>query len=195
MKLNNKGFTLIELLATMLVLGILMAMVIPNIIGISTQNKIATYAEDAKRFKNSVEYMLRSDSTLIRPKENGECVIVNLKYVNGSDADFDNPPYGGKYDMNSSYVVMSKEDKRYKYYVQLIEDLPGNDGMRGIKLIEATRLDGDGYLDDDVLWENSGLPEEMKIKTLADGNLHVWTKNYVADNTGCTTARRLYFQY
>lgn len=194
MKLNSKGFTLIELLATMLVLGILMAMVIPNIMGISTQNKTATYAEDAKRFKNSVEYMLRSDSSLVKPKVNGECVVVNLKYVNGFDTDYDNPPYGGSYKIDASYVVMSKENKRYKYYVQLIEDLPEDDGMRGFKLMEATELDGDGYLDDGVLWEDTTLPTEMTLNIMDDGNLLSLSSNYITTNTGCSNIIKLYFE-
>ena len=39
MKLKNRGFTLVELLAMLVVLGILMAVTIPNITGILNQSK------------------------------------------------------------------------------------------------------------------------------------------------------------
>lgn len=141
--LNNKGFTLVELLAVFVVLGVLMAVTIPNIVGITTANKLQTYAEDAKKFKNSVEYSFRGDSTIEKPSANNECIIANLKYVAGSE--FDNPPYGGKYMMNYSYVIMTKINKQYKYYVQLVEELPDGEGYRGIKLKEYSRLDGEKY--------------------------------------------------
>lgn len=146
MKLNNKGFTLVELLAVFVVLGVLMAVTIPNIVGITETNKLQNYAEDAKKFKNSVEYRFRGDSTIEKPQVNGDCIIANLKYVAGSE--FDSPPYGGEYMMNQSFVVMAKKDNQYKYYVQLIEDLPGDEGYRGVKLKDNTRLDAEKFQDE-----------------------------------------------
>ena len=145
--LNNRGYTLVELLATMIILGVLLAVTIPNISGISTQNKMTAYAEDAKKFKSTAEYMFRGDSTVKKPEVNKHCVIVNLKYVHGND--FDNPPYGGQYDMNNSFVVMVKKDNRYKYYVQLVEkfSVDGGDNFRGFSLIEYEKLEGSKYLD------------------------------------------------
>lgn len=146
MRLNNNGFTLVELLAVFVVLGVLMAVTIPNIVGISEVNKLQNYAEDVKKFKNSVEYRFRGDSTIEKPQVNGECIIANLRYVAGSE--FDNPPYGGEYMMDQSFVVMAKVDNQYKYYVQLIEDLPGDEGYRGVKLKDNVRLDAEKFQDE-----------------------------------------------
>lgn len=162
---NNKGFTLIELLAVFVVLGVLLGVTIPNIIGITEANKIQTYADDAKRFKNAVEYAFRGDDTIILPKEAGDCIIANLNYVAGSE--FNKPPYGGKYLTDRSVVVMRmvkvKEDGTiladsastgynltYKYYVQLIEEFSqanNTKGYRGIHLKDYQKLEGDKYLD------------------------------------------------
>ena len=145
--MNNKGYTLVELLATMVILGILMAVTIPNISGISTQNKITKYAEDAKKFKNTAEYMFRGDDTVVKPVNNKECLIVNLRYVHGNE--YDDPPYGGSYDMDNSFVVMVKSNRRYEYYVQLVEKFTadGMDNYRGFSLLKYSELESDTYLD------------------------------------------------
>ena len=145
--MNNKGYTLVELLATMVILGILMAVTIPNISGISTQNKITKYAEDAKKFKNTAEYMFRGDDTVVKPVNNKECLIVNLRYVHGNE--YDDPPYGGSYDMDNSVVVMVKSNRRYEYYVQLVEKFTadGVDNYRGFSLLKYSELESDTYLD------------------------------------------------
>lgn len=44
---NNKGFTLVEILAMLLVLGIIVAITIPNITGILSGQKENVYIEDA----------------------------------------------------------------------------------------------------------------------------------------------------
>ena len=139
--MNNKGFTLIELLATLLIIGVVMGITIPNITGIFNQGKITTYAEDAKKMKTSAEYLFRGDTSITRPNANGDCVAISLKYL---DNDEFKPPYGGIYLETESFIVIKKQDKRYYYYVQLVESLPDG-GYRGFKLIESTRLDGDGY--------------------------------------------------
>ncbi len=159
MKVNNKGFTLIELMAVFVVLGVLMAVTIPNIVGIRTANRQQTYSQDAKKFKNSVEYRFRGDNTIEKPENENECIIANLKYVAGSE--YDNPPYGGVYLMDYSYVIMVKKNKRYQYYVQLVEGVkynPGGvnddakfcaeEGCRGINLDLVTNLDGEKYQDE-----------------------------------------------
>ena len=144
--MNNKGFTLIELLGVMVILGMVMAVIIPNVSGISTQNKITTYAEDAKKFKSTVEYMLRGDDTVLKPKINNHCVLVDLKYVHGSE--YDNPPYGGEYLMDKSFVLMTKVNNRYVYFIQLIEKY-NSDGTyyyKGFKLMEYSNLESTNYL-------------------------------------------------
>ncbi len=158
--MNKKGFTLIELLAVFVILGVLLGVTIPNIIGITEANRIQTYADDSKKFKNSVEYAFRGDDTIILPSEENDCIIANLKYISG--AEFDKPPYGGKYLMDDSYVVMKLVKEKdgsgsatkyftYKYYVQLVEEFTqgdGSKGYRGVRLKDYQKLEGDKYHDE-----------------------------------------------
>ena len=169
--LNNKGYTLVELLATMTILGVLLAVTIPNISGISTQNKMTAYAEDAKKFKNTAEYMFRGDDTVIKPQEDKHCIMINLRYVHGSD--YDNPPYGGAYDMDNSFVVMVKYNKRYMYYVQLVEKFTsdGVDNYRGVSLREYSELEGGKYLD----CISEGVDMTPFVQVYFPGGVNVWT--------------------
>ena len=48
-KKNSNGFTLVELLATMVILGILMAIALPNVVGVLNNNRNKTYVADAKK--------------------------------------------------------------------------------------------------------------------------------------------------
>ena len=41
--MNERGFTLVELMATILIIGVVMAVTIPNVTGIFNQGKITTY--------------------------------------------------------------------------------------------------------------------------------------------------------
>lgn len=165
--LNNKGYTLVELLATMIILGIMLAVTIPNISGISTQNKMTAYAEDAKKFKNTAEYMFRGDDTVTKPQGNEHCVMVNLKYLH--DNEFDTAPYGGHYDMQNSFVVMAKINKRYKYFVQLVEKFQADgDNFRGFSLIDYTNLEGSKYLDN--VSEGVNMSPFVKVYTSSSDN-------------------------
>ena len=156
--LNKKGFTLVELLAMMVILGILMAVTIPNIVGIAEANKKQAYAEDALKFKNIVEYKLRVDEDYIKPNDVEQCVVVSLTHLvadeNGvvdlEGTEFENAPYGGDYLVDYSYVVMKKEKDAegkyyYKYYVQLVEYK--DPYYKGVKLREYTDLESSKYLD------------------------------------------------
>lgn len=197
MRLNSKGFTLVELLAVMVVIGVVMAVAIPNIVGISTQNKITAYAEDAKKFKNSAEYMLRGDDTIKKPENNGQCVLVNLRYLHGNE--YDNPPYGGEYLMDHSFVVMVKKNRQYKYYVQLIEKFDNTsstitDYYRGFILIDSVNLEGDKYLTrlTELELATSQLNYRfVNLKTYKDNETQLINK--IRTTTGCTDVVAVYF--
>ena len=198
MKINNKGFTLVELLAVMVILGVVMAVTIPNIVGISNRNKITTYAEDAKKFKNTAEYMFRGDDTIIKPQNNGECSVVNLGYLHENE--FDNPPYGGRYLMDHSIVVMVKKNNQYKYYVQLIEMFQEKEGAsyttyyRGFKLLDYAQLEGDKYLNQ--LTEKSaanGTADSLFVNLKTYKSNKTGLKSKITSVTGCTSVVAIYY--
>lgn len=116
--MNHKGFTLIELLATMAVLAVLMLLAIPNVIGVVQKNKNNAYIEDAKKLVTLAEYKINSDPN-VKPTK-GKSVCLYMEYLDLSN-ELDEPPNGGKYDRNNSYVHVTKQEGELKYKVQLIE--------------------------------------------------------------------------
>ena len=153
-KMNRNGFTLVELLATLVILGLLMGVAAPNILGVISKNRNITYVEDAQKLVSRAEYVLRSDPKITKPA-NGSCVGFTLGYLDNSE--FHNTPYGGKYYANYSLVIVHRQLGEYKYYVQLVEALPKKKGSnndseegsgegkantsdRGIELIDVDTL-------------------------------------------------------
>lgn len=120
---NNKGFTLVELLGSMVILGLLMIMVVPNIVGILSKNKEKTYKEDAKKLVEVAKYKISMGKDVKPPNGNNKCVVMGLGYLDNSE--FANPPNGGCYDVTRSFVVVKLENHHYVYYVQLVEYFEG----------------------------------------------------------------------
>lgn len=140
-KVNKKGFTLVELLATLVILGLLTVIAAPNIIGILTNTKLNTYISDANKLQTLAEYKFRSDSKITRPQD-GECIVLTMNYLGTSE--FKNPPYGGTYSTDKSFVVIkgeknAQEALEYKYYVQIMEDVKANE-YGGIPVIIKSEI-------------------------------------------------------
>lgn len=135
--MNNKsGFTLVELLVSLVLLGVLMAITIPNIIGIVEQNKNNAYVEDSEKMLSSAKYKMASND--IKKPSVGKCIIMTLGYLDTND-DYKNTPNDGVYDKGKSFVVIKRESSRYDYYVRL-EEKSKNNELRGIKLISENNL-------------------------------------------------------
>lgn len=134
--MKNKGFTLIELLATVVILGIIMVIAVPNVTGILQKNRAKSYYEDAKKLVTLAEYKMRGDSSVTRPTGD-QCLVMNLYYLDNSE--FDNAPNGGEYDKTGSFVVIKKAVSSYKYYVRLLEGVTAS-SYTGISFMESSDL-------------------------------------------------------
>lgn len=139
---NSKGFTLIELLVTMVILGIIMVVAVPNVMGILNNSRANTYVEDAKKFLSLAEYKFRGTSSITRPSKGNKCIIMSLKYLDNSE--FENAPNNGSYDKNNSYVVITNTGigsgkNNYVYYVNLVENVDGS-SVRGIPVSSYSTL-------------------------------------------------------
>ncbi len=114
---NNKGFTLVELLAVVAILGIIMAVTIPNILGFLDRNERTTYIEDAKKMIAVAESEYRSNTSL-----SGNVILLRLSDLDSVDV-IDGPK-GNPYDVNNSYVILYDEPGgvvEYQYFVSLFE--------------------------------------------------------------------------
>lgn len=139
--MKREGFTLVELLAMLVVLGILMAVAIPNITGILRNNKLNVIKSDAIKMVDTAKIKM---SNLKEDKlpNNGECVVFALNYLNDSE-DINTGPNGGEYLKFESFVVVKKiptslKTSKYEYYVRLVENIKG--GGFGINLANISLL-------------------------------------------------------
>ncbi len=136
MKKKN-GFTLVELLAMLVVLGILMAVTIPNITGILGNSRLNKTKNDATQIVETAKNRVAKDSSIPKPKAN-ECLILTLNFLDDNE-EFTTGANGGKYHEFESFVLYTREENKYKYYIRLLEEEDGS--YAGIPLRDSTIID------------------------------------------------------
>lgn len=157
MRRNNRGFTLIELLAAVVILGILIGVSVPAIVRLFDSSKNKMYISDAKKLLAQAEYKMKASGTVIEKPDDGDCIIMSMLYLDNSD--FENPPGEGKYEKESSYVVIKNINGDLEYSVTVVEKLKGKNGYKGVDLIKQVDLNSNAkasshvvkFNDDDVL--------------------------------------------
>ena len=122
--MKQKGFTLVELLAMMVVLGVIMAVTIPNISGIVKGNKEEIGVEDANKIVNAAQQKI-STKKASYPSGTNACIVMTMEFVD-SNGDFKKGANDYPYDKGESYVVVKKVSvgsgtSKYKYYFRLAE--------------------------------------------------------------------------
>lgn len=142
---NEAGFTLVELLAAMVILALLTAIAVPNVLKMLNKSRSETYINDAQRLISTAENQYKKDTKITKLKNNGECIIMGLSYLDNGT--FDETPYGGSYDRARSYVLIKKENLNYVYYARLLEEID-DDGLRGVVIASSDQLvEKDAYSD------------------------------------------------
>lgn len=114
--MNKRGFTLVELIATIVILGVIMMIAIPNVLSIIEKNKQDDFIETAKLLISEAEYKVRGDTSIELPKDDNHSIIITLNYLNSNN--FNESPYEYPYDA-MSFVLIAKEGSNYNYYVHL----------------------------------------------------------------------------
>lgn len=137
MKINNKGFTLVELLGVFVILGIIMLVAIPNVMGILDRNKKNTFVEHAKEMIALTEYKMASDNTIAKVGVD-RVIIFTLRNLDSDD--IKTSVNGIEYDEKQSFVVVYNSPIiGRQYYVSLREQSNSNKQM-GLELISQADL-------------------------------------------------------
>lgn len=182
---DKKGFTLVELLATIVILGIIMVIAVPNVMGILSRNRSNTYVEDAKKLATLAEYQVRSNGNVIQKPATNQCIVLTLSYLD--NAEFEDPPYGGEYLKNISFVVVKKEGNELKYYVQLFEKYKGT--YRGVPLVESSKLVEDGAVNKFV--NNASKSDATSVSSLTTDNFMTFANKFDSRFT-CASVNTVY---
>ena len=163
---NNKGFTLVELLAMLVVLGILMAITVPNISGILSQQKETAFIEDASKLINTAKMKMSTDREIKRPA-NGNCIVFSMTYLDKA-AEMKISADGGTYIREDSYVLVSRSGSKIDYTVRLVETTKCGD-VYGIDAepLEILEKEGTSLLDiRDLEGYNLNIATPDSIKTM-----------------------------
>lgn len=164
---NNKGFTLVEILAVIAILGVLSVLVVPRIFGLVTDSRKNIYVQDAKKLISQARYTMNAKSVKIEKPEDGECIVFSMKYLSVSD--FQNPPNGGNYLTEGSFVVVKNVGGEFIYSAMIVEKTKDQDFMGiglsteddlnekgAVRLVQTFEPEEVGYVDETISNLNGG---------------------------------------
>ena len=198
--MKKNGFTLVELLAMLVVLGIVIAIAIPNISGMLQNQKLGIIKGDAMSMVEAAKAKAGKERFMLKPK-NDECVLFSLNYLDEND-NIVNGPNGGKYDKFDSIVLYTRKGSKYVYYVRLVEVYKGK--RIGIHLLESSEIgllqtkdiieveDNIGILKTDKLAEVNAKIDNFGSINLLCGN-RPFIKQYYSGGNYCTIQNGTYF--
>ena len=163
---------MIELLATIVILGIIMIVAVPNVTGIIYRNRSNTYVEDAKKMVTLADYAIRgSNNNIVNPAD-GNCIAFSLHYLDNDE--FEEPQKdGGGYQKNDSFVVVKKEGTKLVYYDQIVEEFKST--YRRVRFTTSSSLNQEGAANKLVVNFDSG---NMKGLPSATGDVLNYVKNF-----------------
>lgn len=120
--MNRNGFTLIELLAVIVVIGLIMLIAVPNIVGLSTGVRKDQMLDDAKKLISMAKYKVNTDADIRTftktPMCNGTSCTLSFELLN-ANGDITNDPDGGSY-MTGSQVIYRTTSGTVDYCITLI---------------------------------------------------------------------------
>ena len=160
MKKNIKGFTLVELLATIVIIGILAVVSVPMIMRLIDNSRDKTYISDAKKLISQADSEIRTNNVTLEIPDEGNCIIVSLVYLD--NVAFDNPPHGGKYQKENSFVVIKNlGNDKLEYSVVLVEKYKNN--YKGVKLTKEEDLNSKDATKNIVSYDTTSLVNASNV--------------------------------
>ena len=164
--MNKKGFTLVELIAMLVVMGVIMAIAIPNISGIVKSNRESIAVEDVNKMIGNSKQKMETGRAKYPKKD--ECVVMSLKFLDNNN-DFKKGVNDGDYDTEESVIIVAKKalsagssTTEYKYFVRLVE-------VKSSQTYVVDFVDYDAYSKEPTKYssklKNFNDAEKLKLKT------------------------------
>lgn len=120
--MRRNGFTLIELLAVIVVIGLIMMIAVPNIVGLSTGVRKDQFLNDAKKLISLAKYRVNTDIEIRSLSKEDICdgtsCVLTLSMLN-SNGDIGNDPDSGT-NYESGSVIYQLNDGVEEYCVTLV---------------------------------------------------------------------------
>lgn len=115
----KKGFTLAELLGVLVVLALIAMITFPVVTNSLSSSKIKLCDAQLKQIENAAR-AYGADHLEILPANSGDTYNVTLATLSSEgyiDSKIENPVTGKKFNANSVYVTITRENKKYTYEI------------------------------------------------------------------------------
>ena len=154
---NKKGFTLIELLAVIVILGILLAIAIPNVSKYINSSRKDTFITNVQSYtKAARQESISLSNSYQLPVNTDDAIVITFHALEKAiESGGKTSPYGGTWwtdsNENLSYVVIvnggTADNPDYKYYVAAIDS-------KGYAIGDPDTTSSSAILDKDLKQKN-----------------------------------------
>ncbi len=117
--MNKKGFTLIELLAALIIMGLLVVIIVPNVTNIINENRDKVYDRQIENIIKSAKTWGADNIGVLPTTNNGSVKVTLGQLQQGGYAkkDLENPKTEELFDENSTYVIITNINGTLHYEV------------------------------------------------------------------------------
>lgn len=123
--MKNKGFTLAELLGVIIILSLITMITVPAITNSLQNYKVKLCNTQLKEIESAARVWASDGNNLLKlPSENEQSITVTLNTLSEYgyiDAPISNPVTNENFDLESTYVTITKNGKKYIYDVHYDE--------------------------------------------------------------------------
>ncbi|MGI6325334.1 MAG: type II secretion system protein [Bacilli bacterium] len=129
--MKKRGFTLVELLAVIVILAVILAIAVPNVLGIIENTRKESFAANGKMMANAAKTIMASEPKYV-PSGPGKGRVIPWSALNLENIDKDVD--GGDYVGANSYVAVVNDNGTHRYFITL------QGSKRAINLKENTDI-------------------------------------------------------
>lgn len=117
--MNRKGFTLIELLGAIIIMGIILVIVVPNVKDVLNENRNKAYDRQIDGIIESAKVWGSKNISKLPTKNNDTINVTLLELQQSGDAEKDliNPKTEQVFDVNTTYVTITNVNGILNYEV------------------------------------------------------------------------------
>ena len=115
--MNKKGFTLIELLAALIIMGLLVVIIVPNVTNIINENRDKVYDRQIENIIKSAKTWGADNIGVLPNNGSVKVTLGQLQQGGYAKKDLENPKTEELFDENSTYVIITNINGTLHYEV------------------------------------------------------------------------------
>lgn len=117
--MNKRGFTLIELLGAIIILGLILVIIVPNVADTLDENRDKSYNIQIDNIIKSAKTWGADNISKLPTNNNDTITVTLLELQKGGyvDKDLKNPKTSELFDVNNTYVIITNDNGTLNYEV------------------------------------------------------------------------------